>query len=130
MNKPNKPDSINPAIASRLHAKRYGRGVADPERSSTGDARMKKGKGKATIGTALLVIAAVLYVVVPAIQKLGVSAAVRAGAPAEELMQYMRVALFSMAAGLFIGIPGLVALIVGVVQLRRNRNTQLEHRPA
>jgi hypothetical protein len=29
---PNKPDAVNPAIASRLHAGDYWRGVPDPER--------------------------------------------------------------------------------------------------
>ena len=31
---PNKPDTANPAIASRLHARRHGCGVADPGRSA------------------------------------------------------------------------------------------------
>ena len=30
----NKPDAVNPAIASQLHVERHGRGVADPGRSA------------------------------------------------------------------------------------------------
>ena len=32
---PNKPDAVNPAIASRFHAGRHWRGVTDPERWAT-----------------------------------------------------------------------------------------------
>jgi hypothetical protein len=30
--RPNKPDAVNPAIASRLHSEHHRRGVTDPER--------------------------------------------------------------------------------------------------
>jgi hypothetical protein len=33
MKKPNKPDAVNPAIASRFHSGDHWRGVTDPERS-------------------------------------------------------------------------------------------------
>jgi len=32
MNSPDKPDAVNPAIASRLHVGLHWRGVTDPER--------------------------------------------------------------------------------------------------
>ncbi|EEF60633.1 hypothetical protein Cflav_PD6224 [Pedosphaera parvula Ellin514] len=32
MRMPNKPDAVNPAIASRLHFEYHWRGVTDPER--------------------------------------------------------------------------------------------------
>jgi hypothetical protein len=32
---PNKPDAVNPAIASRLHVEHRWRGVTDPGRSAT-----------------------------------------------------------------------------------------------
>ena len=88
---------------------------------------MRKGDGKTIFGTALLLMAAVLFVVVPAVQKLRALAAVRASAPPEELAQYTSVALFSAAAGLFVGIAALILLIAGIVQGRRNGKTELEH---
>src|SRR5262245_32301049 len=35
MTTPNKPDAVNPAIASRLHAEHHWREVTDPDRSAT-----------------------------------------------------------------------------------------------
>ena len=32
--KPNKPNAVNPAIASQLHVEYHGRGVGEPERSA------------------------------------------------------------------------------------------------
>ena len=87
---------------------------------------MRKGKGKIILGIALLLIAIVLFVVVPAAQKLRAAAAVRSSAPPEELVQYISVALFSAAAGLIAGIAALIFLILGIVQARKNRKTELE----
>lgn len=87
---------------------------------------MRKGKGMTILGTALLLMAAVMFVVVPAVQKLRASAAVRVSAPPEDLAHYISVALFSAAAGLFVGIAALILLIVGIVQAQKNRKTELE----
>ncbi len=86
---------------------------------------MKKGKSKTIIGTTMVTIAAVLYIIVPAVLKFSAFATAQAGAPPEELIQYMHFALFAMAAGLVIGIPGFITLVVGIVQTRRSKTTQL-----
>ena len=88
---------------------------------------MRKGKDKVNVGTALLIIAFVLYIVVPWAMKLWAAAAIRADAPIEEAVLHMSFSLYSMLAALLVGITGLVTLIVGAIQLRRHKKAQLEH---
>jgi uncharacterized Tic20 family protein len=88
---------------------------------------MRKGKAKVNVGTALLIIAFVLYIVVPWAMKLWAVAAIRADEPIEEAVLHMSFSLYSMLAALLVGITGLVTLIVGAIQLRRHKKAQLEH---